>query len=120
MALFISCGNRSSVSTQFYILALIAFILVCFCSYCSSTYISPDIDVEPLSDELENDDGINYYVPLRSSSHHYIDVPEQAILPSKDRFMRLLLKSTAIQADSRHKQPNNKRYSAQAFHAMRG
>jgi hypothetical protein len=121
MASSILCGNRSSFSTQFYLLALIALVLVCFCSYCSSSFISPNIDADPLSDEFDNDDGIQYYVPLpSSSSHQYVDVPQKAILPSKNRFMHLLLKSITIQPDHNHKQPNSKRYSSQAFHAMRG
>jgi hypothetical protein len=124
MALFLVYGSGSSSTSRLNILALIAFILVCFCSYCSSTsLVPPIIDVDSLADDIDMfdiDDDTAYYTPLKLSSHHHRNVPEEAILPSKNHFLNLLLKSAVIQPDHRHKLYNDKRYVSQAFHAMRG
>jgi hypothetical protein len=120
MALFISCGSNATFSTRFYLLALIALVLVCFCSYCSSSPIaSPIIGIDPLSgdiDEIYPDDEKTYFIPFQLPSYHYIDTPEQAILVSNDPFLDLLRKSTLNQHGYQYK----KRHVPQAFHAMRG
>jgi len=125
MAFFLFYSSGSSLSTRLNILALIALILVCFCSYCtsSSSVVSPITDVDSSIDDIDTydiEDEITYYTPLKLSSLYYRNVPEQAILPIKNRFHNLLFKSALIQPDYRHKIHNSKRHTPQAFHAMRG
>jgi hypothetical protein len=119
MALFVLCGSSSSFSTRFYILALIALVLVCFCTYCSSSPIAPSlVDTDQFSDEINEfnkDDDIVLGLP----SDQYIS--EQAILPTDDRLLAFLLQA-AINEDHHQQQArqNSKRYASQSFHAMRG
>ncbi|CAF0963513.1 unnamed protein product [Rotaria sp. Silwood1] len=124
MAFILLTGNGSSFVKRFYTIALIYFILVCLCSYCSSSsFASPFIDADPLSndlDEFDNSQETKYYIPLQLPSNHYINVPEQEVLASKARLFRILLKSLLIQPDYQRKQYNGKRYASQSFHAMRG
>jgi len=120
MALFISRGSNTTFSTRFYLLALIALVLICFCSYCSSSSIaSPIIGIDPLSgdiDEIETDDDKTYFIPFQLSSYNYIDTPEQPILISNNPLHHLLHKSALNQHGYQYK----KRHAPQAFHAMRG
>jgi hypothetical protein len=125
MAFFLFYGSGSSLSSRLNVLALIALVLVCFCSYCSSSssLISPIIDGGSSLDDIDTydiEDEITYYTPLKLSSFYYRNVPEQAILPIKNRFHNLLFKSALIQPDYRNKIHNRKRYVPQSFHAMRG
>ncbi|UJR20612.1 hypothetical protein I4U23_023737 [Adineta vaga] len=122
MAVFVLCGSNSSFSTRFYILALIALVLVCCCSYCSSTSIVPSLaDVDPSSDdtnELIHDEESTYDLPYRLAPYRYI--PEQALLSPNDRLMQLLIQSALNQNYDKENKENNKRYASQSFHAMRG
>lgn len=127
MAFFLFHANGSSFASRLNTLALIVLVLVCFCSYCSSSpssLVSPIVDVDSSTDDLDLfdiEDEITYYTPLKLLSHHYRNVPEQAILPpSKNRFRNLLLKTALIYPEYRRKFHNNKRYASQQFHAMRG
>jgi len=124
MAFFLFYGSGSSLSTRLNILALIALLLIYFCSYCSSSsLVSPITNGDSSIDDIDTydiEDEITYYTPLKLSSLYYRNVPEQAILPIKNRFHNLLFKSALIQPDYRHKIYNSKRYAPQAFHAMRG
>lgn len=116
MALFILCGSNSSFSTRFYILALIALVLVSCCSYCSSTSIvSPVVDIDRSSGDIDEIIGNDDLIPIQLPSYQYIDAPEP-----NNRFLHLLLKSAINQLDHRHHPQYNKRYASQAFHAMRG
>jgi len=120
MALFLFYSRGSSFSSCLNILALIILVLVCFCSYCSSS--SPIINVDSPIDDIDMydiQDDITY-TPLKLSSYHHRNVFGQAIFPSKNRFINILLKPALIQPDYRYKTHNDKRYTAQGFHAMRG
>ncbi|CAF1286374.1 unnamed protein product [Adineta steineri] len=122
MALFILCGSTTSFSTRFYLLALIALVLLCFSSYCSSSPIVSSVtDSDQLPndmDESSDDYGMNYDLPFRSSSH--TSYPEQSRALSNERFIQLLLKSALNQPEYHYNKHNSKRYAIQAFHAMRG
>ncbi|CAF2521984.1 unnamed protein product [Rotaria sp. Silwood2] len=124
MALFLLTGSSSSFYKRFYTVALISFILVCLCSYCSSSpFASSYIDADPLSDDLDefdNNQEMKYFKPLQSLSNRYVNIPEQELLGSKARLFRILLKSLLLQPDYRYSRYNDKRYASQSFHAMRG
>jgi hypothetical protein len=114
MAFFLFDDHHSLLISRLNILALI--VLVCCCTYCSS---SPIIDVDSSIDDIDMfniNDEMNY----SPSSYDYIDAPEQEILPSNNRLLYLLLKSALSQPDYRQQISNDKRYTSQAFHAMRG
>lgn len=125
MAFFLFYATGSSFSSRLNILALIVLVLVCFCSYCSSspslvsTLINPDLPIND-ADLYDLEDEITYYTPLKLSPHHYRSVAEQVKIPSKYRSSNVLLKTALIYPEYRRKFHNNKRYAAQAFHAMRG
>ncbi|CAF1221649.1 unnamed protein product [Rotaria sordida] len=126
MALFLlTTSSGSSFFKRFYTVALISFILICLFSFCSSSFASPVIDVDSLSDdmdEFDNSQDMKYYIALHppSPSNPFINAADQEALASKARLFRILLKSLLIQPDYRHQQYNGKRYAALSFHAMRG
>ncbi|CAF1318023.1 unnamed protein product [Rotaria magnacalcarata] len=125
MAFAILNGSISSFSKRFYIVALISCILLCLCSYCSSSpFASSVIDAEPLSDDIndvyDSEDGMKFYIPLQLLSNHFINAPQQEMAASKAHLFRVLLKSLLTESDHRHRQYNDKRYASQSFHAMRG
>ena len=122
MAFFVLCGSNSSFSTRFYISALIALVLVCCCSsYCSSTpIVSPVIDAEQLPDntyELKHNEKDIDNVRFRLNPYSHLS--EQAILPSDDQLIQLLIQSALNQDYYTQSKQNRKRYT-QSFHAMRG
>lgn len=124
MALFTLNGSVSSFSKRVYMLALVALLLICFCSYCSASSFSPSvIEVDPLSDDIDDFDNsheIKYYIPFKASPNNFISVSEQPIIASKSSLIHLLLKSLLGQPEYQHKPYNDKRYATQSFHAMRG
>ncbi|CAM4927471.1 unnamed protein product [Rotaria socialis] len=125
MAFVILNGSISSFSKRFYTVALISCILLCLCSYCSSApFASSVIDVEPLSDDVNDvfnyEDGMKFYIPLQSLSNHLINDHQKKMAASKAHLFRVLLKSLLTESDHRHAQYNDKRYASQSFHAMRG
>ncbi|CAF3028175.1 unnamed protein product [Rotaria socialis] len=135
MALLILCCRGSSPSTRIYMSALIALVLVCSFSCCSSSseflFGSPtgdtgknvdDVDIDKKFHGQNNDD---YPLPYRSapSSIHYVNAIKNPML-SKSHLLNLLLDSALIREDVPHRQYQdrlfNRRYAPQSFHAMRG
>jgi hypothetical protein len=128
MALFVSRHHSSSLSAHLCVSLWIALVLLSFSCYCSAAYVPRTIDVNAAYDnvnDLNIDDEPNYQIaayqswPLAYSSYY---AQRPSFRPSRNRLVDLVLKSMAVQSASRNQRPinTNKRYTAQAFHAMRG
>ena len=87
--------------------------------------ISPVVDVSSPFDNLDDanvDEELNYPLPYPSLPHG--DAADQHVIPLNNRLLHLLLKSNLLQRGEYRPRESavnyNKRYAAQAFHAMRG
>ena len=127
MALFVFDIRGSSSSARSRLMLWITLALIYLCCVCSSSLILPLVDTDVSSDEIDDlrmNSQENYDSSYQSAPwlHSLNYIESSGFRPTRARLLHLLLKSAVLRPNYQNVRPisSSKRYTAQAFHAMRG